>query len=233
MAQFDQQMKSKTSSSSKGAKGGREKTHADVMAQARGVLARAEAEEKALADLSGKAAPQQHQPSQPPLPAESKQSKPAAARAKKQQPPPPEPAPQPQLVPRPPPARDGVRFDASPRDARAADAAAARPSSGRARTPERTSAAEHYRPRSPGRGSEARQRDLTNRAASRWERMDTGDSSDSDASDPEEEIEQLRKQVRARVQAASRGGGKAKGTGVAALEKRLAGIRDDDDDSDD
>jgi hypothetical protein len=125
----------------------------------------------------------------------------------------------------------------------------------RARTPERTSAAEYYRARSPERG----RRDLSSRdgargggadtprnpedaaaalsrahqrAASRWEALDAGRGGSDSESDPEEEIEQLRRQVRARVKAAS-WGSEGAGTGVAALERRLRGLRGDDDDDDD
>lgn len=121
--------------------------------------------------------------------------------------------------------------------------------------PERISAAEHYRARSPERG----RRDLSSRdgardgggdtprnegeaatalsrahqrAAARWEALDADRASSDSESDPEEEIEQLRRQVRARVKAAS-WGSEGAGTGVAALERRLRGLRDDDDDGGD
>ena len=66
------------------------------------------------------------------------------------------------------------------------------------------------------------------RAAARWEAID-GDSDSGSESDPEEELEALRKQVRARVKAAAWGRSfDGAGTGVAALERRLRGDDDDD-----
>ena len=44
----------------------------------------------------------------------------------------------------------------------------------------------------------------------------------------EEELELLRRQVRSRVKAASQG--RSAGIGVAALERRLQGLREEDDD---
>ena len=67
---------------------------------------------------------------------------------------------------------------------------------------------------------------------SRWERLDAGGGDSGSESDPEEELEQLRRQVRARVKAAS-WGNQGAGTGVAALERRLRGLRDEEDDVDD
>ena len=65
-----------------------------------------------------------------------------------------------------------------------------------------------------------------NRATSRWEALEAEDSSGSE-SDPEEELEQLRQQVRARVKASAwagrDGSGPPSGIGVAELERRLRG----------
>ena len=84
--------------------------------------------------------------------------------------------------------------------------------------------------RTGGEGATAAVSRAEQRAMSRWERLDGGRRSGSE-SDPEEELEQLRRQVRARVKAAS--WGNQRGTGVAALERRLRGLRDEEDDVDD
>ena len=91
----------------------------------------------------------------------------------------------------------------------------------RPRTAERTSAAEYY----GARGHRDRGGRTDQRATSRWEAFDAGGGSGSE-SDPEEELEQLRRQVRERVRAASNRSGAVPGIGVAALERRLRGERD-------
>ena len=89
----------------------------------------------------------------------------------------------------------------------------------RPRTAERTSAAEYY----GARGHRDRGGRTDQRATSRWEAFDAEGGSGSE-SDPEEELEQLRRQVRERVRATSNRSGA--GIGVAALERRLRGERD-------